>query len=608
MKILLTCIFKDDTEYDQIERMLKSFKPYVSGLCVALTSSNTKRLKKLIKDFGGEYIETSPETHPKIYSNGEFANFAEARNACFGHASSMQEKGQYDWWTWADCDDILVNGDELANVAEKAIEFKVDLVFFTYWYSINLKDGSFSDKDVQIDHLRERLIKPNMFKWVSRIHEIALPLDGNYQPKNTVYDYNPKEGRMCVWAHLTTPERSTKSMERNIKILESQAKDEQHKDPRTIFYLAKTYYDVANMSDKKEYFQLSDMLIDEYLFGEYPSGWAEERSNAWEYKGNIRALSGNHRGAIECYHKAIAEYGNRHMPFLLLAREYAEVGDQDQSQFWLDMALKMEAPQTRTTIGNPLEVKYLAASLKFNECIKKQDIDGAIQWLNTRNELAGVKDDPMLNTLTEAKVLNQAAMWIFNYSKWLKDTGHEDKIPFVLKSLPIDLGREMFARVIANDYVKPRKWDKKEIAYYASFGGEHFEQWSPNNLKSGIGGSETAVIELAKRWAKMGYKVTVFGDPREDEGEHDGVDYRPWYEINWQDEFNILILWRSPRLLDRDIKAKKIFMDLHDVASQLDWTDERMEKIDKIFFKSKFHRNMIPKLPEEKAVIISNGI
>lgn len=605
MKLLLTCIFKDDSEYADIERMLKSFMPYMAGLCVVLTGKDTTRLKALIKKYKGQYLQITPQTHPKVYIDGEFSHFAEARNICFAEASKMQEKEHFDYWTWADSDDVLVNGQELEEVTKKAKEFDMDMVFFTYWYSINLKNGSFSDKDVQIDHLRERLIKPNLCKWVSRLHEIALPKDDNYKPKITTYDYNPKENRLCVWAHLTTGEKSLQSMQRNIRILEAQAKEEEHKDPRTVFYLAKSYYDLANMSDKKELLQLSDLILDDYL---EKSGWAEERASAWEYKGNIRGITGNHRGAIECYHKSLAEYGNRNMPYLLLAKEYTEVGDNENADFWLDLALKMDAQGTRTTIGNPMEIKYIAAQLKFNQAIKKQDIDGAIQWLKVKNQITGETEEAIMKDLEAAKLMNQAAMWVFNYSKWLKETGHKDKIPYVLKSLPLELGREVFAHVMANEYTEPRVWGEKEIAYYASWGTEHFEQWSGKSLSKGIGGSETAVIELARRWVAQGYKVTVYGDPREDEGEIEGVTYRPWYEINWNDTFNILILWRSPHLLDRPIKAKKIFMDLHDVASQLDWTEPRMERVNKVFFKSKFHRSMIPKLSEEKVRIISNGI
>lgn len=181
-------------------------------------------------------------------------------------------------------------------------------------------------------------------------------------------------------------------------------------------------------------------------------------------------------------------------------------------------------------------------------------------------------------------------------------------MPYLLKALPFELGREPFAHFIANEIGIGKKWPKNSIVYFASGGSEHFEEFSPKSVADGQGGSETAVVRLATEWAKLGYKVTVFCDPRENGGIVNGVDYRPWYEFNWNDEFNVLILWRSPHLLDRKIKARKLFMDVHDVQSQMDWTDDRMKKIDKVFFKSLYQRNMLPKLPDSKAEIVSNGI
>lgn len=605
-KLLLTCIFKDDSEYDLAERMLRSFAPHVDGLAAVITgvSGQHDRLKALIKRHLGRYVVTRPDTHPGIYAKTDegyiFANFAEARNEAFKLASVLQETGKFDYWVWADADDIVLNGQELRTCAARAIELDLDSVFFTYWYAVQV-DEKGDIKDVLIEHLRERLLKPNMFKWVSRLHEIAVPLDGNYKPKNSLYDYNLKEGRSCVWVHLASMDRMEANLKRNTQILQMQIEEEQRKDPRTIFYLAKTYYDLGTT----EHLQQAEALIYEYL---KLSGWAEERSYAWEYVGNIKARTGDHRGAVECYYNGVKEFPARIMLYLLLSREYAELGLQEESRFWLDTATRMEMPTTRTTIGNPLEIKSLAASLKYNDAIKRQDLDQAIFWLKKRNELLSAHDDGMLKTLEEAKALNEAANWVLGYAKWLKETGHTDKIAALLDSLPVELGREAFSHFIANELKEPHVWGEKDIAIYASFGAEHFEQWSPKSFQKGIGGSETAVIELARRWVKLGYNVTVYGDPREDEGVYEGVTYKPYYTMNWKDQFNILILWRSPHLIERVVSAKRLFMDLHDIASQLDWTDERMKRIDKVFFKSQAHRKMLPKLPDEKAVVISNGI
>jgi hypothetical protein len=181
-------------------------------------------------------------------------------------------------------------------------------------------------------------------------------------------------------------------------------------------------------------------------------------------------------------------------------------------------------------------------------------------------------------------------------------------VRLLLQSLPPEPSREPPAAMIANEDSEPKVWGDDTIVYYASWGTEHFEQWSGKSLSRGIGGSETAVIRLAEEWVKKGWKVTVFCDPREEAGLINGVEYRPWYEINWKDTFNTLILWRSAHLLDRDIKAGRLFMDLHDLAYQHEYTPERMFKLTKVFFKSKYQRATLPDLPDDKAVIISNGI
>lgn len=605
-KILLTALVKDDTEFEILDRMLKSFMPYMSGLLVLANGMSGKFLdiERLIKQYKGHLIKADPKSHPYLYSQDEggifFSNFAKARTALFEYADDNL-KG-YDWYTWADTDDLLLNGEQLDPLADKAKELKLDAVFMTYWYSVRVKeDGSFNEGDVQIDHDRERLLKPGIFKWTSRLHEIAVVKEEGYKPKINVWDYNPKEERSIVWAHITTKDKSTDNMIRNLRILELQAREENNKDPRTLFYIAKTYYDL-NTPEKDE---KAIQLLTDYR---ELSGWAEERANSWEYTANIFARQGKHKVAINALHEGLKEFPNRHMFYLLLAKEYAEVNMFEQSDFWLDTVLRMDPPRSRTTIGNPLEIKFMSASLKYNQAIRNTQLEDAIMWMKKRLEYGGLKDDGMLKTLEESKALNDAAKNVVLYAKWLRDNKHEKLIQPLLSSLPYELGREQFAYVIQNDIKEGKKWPRKSIAYLASWGTTHFEGWSPKNMDTGIGGSETAVIELAKRWVKMGFDVTVFGDPRDDEGDYEGVHYRPWYHLNWKDEFDTLILWRSPHLLDKEIKARQVLLDLHDVSSNLDYTPERVKKLTKVFFKSKYHREMVPNIPDDKAVVISNGI
>lgn len=604
-RILLTAIIRGDTEYDRASEMFKSFMPYCDGLVVGVSGLDEghARLKKLIKKYNGHYIKITPEKNPKVYSKDDkgyfFSNFAGARNVVFEYADKLEG---YDWYTWADADDILVGGEDLQKVAEKAVVIKADRVFFTYWYAIKQRpDNTFDEDCVMIEHDRERLIKPRIFKWVSRIHEVTLPIDQNYKAVDAPYRFDVKAGQTTVWAHLTDESRATTNIKRNIRILEMQAKEENHQDPRTLFYLAKTYFDMG----AKEKDELALMLLEEYR---KMSGWAEERANSWEYTAKILCRRGNHKASVEALFSALKEYPNRHMYFLLLAKEYAEIGLTEQSDFWLDTAVKMDPPTSRTTIGNPLEIKFMAASMMFNKAMRDVKLDDAIKWLKVRSELGGIEEKERLQMLEDAKTLNEAGKWAYNFAIWLKNEGHRDKIKYLLQALPQELGSEPFAQYLANEVSEPKTWGKKSIVYVASWQAQHFEKWSPKNMESGIGGSETAVIELSKRWVKKGYDVTVYGDPREDAGDYEGVHYRPYYELNWKDKFNILIFWRTPHFLDKELDAKRIYYDAHDIESNLNWTPERVKRVDKVFFKSKFHRSMCPNIPDDKVAVIGNGI
>lgn len=600
MRILLTAIFKDDSEAEMVKRMLESFMPYVQGLAVAITGLSGKhaKLDKLIKKHKGKIVYTTPTSHPNIYAkdgdNWYFANFAEARNASFRLAEEMHEKEPYDFFIWADADDILIHGDKLKEIAEKAKSGGLDSLFIDYWYSCQIVEDRITA--VEIEHIRERLLKPGVFKWISRLHEVAVPKDGNYEPRQSKYE---EEGEKMVWAHIPSTERVDQNLRRNTQILELQIKEEERKDPRTLFYLAKTYVDVAKIDGKFELLQLALGLLEEYR---EKSGWAEERGNSWEYSGNIYAFLQDHRQAIACYHKAIEESPLHHLPYLFLSREYTAIGLHEVAGHWLDTALKMDPPKARTTIGNPLETKVVAASLKYNEAMRQQNLEEAIHWVKVRNELLK-SDDGMLQVLLEAKSINDAARNVFNYAKWLKDNGHEDKIRPLLDAVAPDMKNEPFVRFIANEIQPPKIWEESTIVYFCA---SQFAPWDPSK-DEGLGGSESAVKELSKQWVAKGYEVTVYANV-ESEGAFDGVTYKHWSSFNAKDEFNILILWRNVAALDMNFKAKKIFIDLHDVVSNLDFTPERIEKLTKVFVKSQYHRRMIPSVPDEKVKIISNGI
>ena len=618
-KIALACIVKDDQEALIFERMLESIMPYVHGLYVAVTgvSGEHQQIHDIVKKYGGTSVSTSPETHPKIYSQIDgkwiFSHFAEARNVSF----DLVPEG-YDFITWADADDIIVAGHELVRVAQKAKELKLDEVYFVYWYAVRTNEKG-EVTEIIIDQIRERLLKPGVFKWVSRLHEVCAPKESGYRPKNSLYELDPKLDQNCVWLHTAEYTQGSTAHDkiagRNKQILEIQVEEENYRDPRTLFYLGKTCFDLGT----PEMLERAKSLLTRYRA---MSGWDAERANACEFLGLIAAKEGDFRQCVRIYHEAIQEYPHNHLAYLRLAEAYLNLNLRSFARHWLDVVMKMDPPKAGETVGNPFEIKFIGASLEYRMALAENDLVKMEEWARIRSKLLG-KDDGLLKEVLEAKALNEAAKSTFNLSKWLKDNGHVEKVSNLLNLLPTELVNQPYLGQIYKHFIEPKKWGKKEIAYYASMGGPHFEQWGPKSLEKGIGGSETAVLELAKEWATDGYDVTVFCDCGDEEGlwsqfaEYDpntksltrgSVKFVPYYKMNWNDEFNILILWRNPFMLDNEIKAKRLYMDLHDIANQTDWTKERMDKIDKVFFKSGFHRRNVPDLPDSKAIVISNGI
>ena len=70
----------------------------------------------------------------------------------------------------------------------------------------------------------------------------------------------------------------------------------------------------------------------------------------------------------------------------------------------------------------------------------------------------------------------------------------------------------------------------------------------------------------------------------------------------------VTVIWRSPKPAEYPINTKKLYIDVHDAIGKGEFNESRLEKIDKIFVKSKAHRDLYPDVPDEKFVIVPNGV
>lgn len=139
--------------------------------------------------------------------------------------------------------------------------------------------------------------------------------------------------------------------------------------------------------------------------------------------------------------------------------------------------------------------------------------------------------------------------------------------------------------------------------------GVTVESWDPHTAAvRGIGGSETAVIELGKRLAALGCRVRVYCRV-ETAGLYDGVEYRSMGESAAAAGCDVLIAWRNATLLETT-PAKVKWLWLHDTEA-IGPSSWNLSLADRILVLSQWHAEHVAKLyPEhaKKITVTRNGI
>lgn len=588
MKIPACIIIKDDQELPILKKAVASIKPYVDGIYITANGKEVSGIGSYCKDEGLHYSYLAWDN-----------DFSAQRNFNFSQAPQ-----DADYIFWMDTDDILYGAEHLREVAEIAKQNRHDLVFFTYWYGclFNGEPSKQTLADIEMEHMRERLIRPGTHRWEGRLHETPIPISGarnNY----TKFPYDPKNKPIAVM-HTATIDKAFETMKRNKDILEIQLAEEREKgeaDPRTLLNLMKIYAEDEKEENYPKVFEMGE----EYL---KKSGWDEERGTCCEQMAIVSGKMGNHKDAITYLHRAISEWPSQVLFYIRLAGEYFNVKNYRSAKHWLEIAGTMTAKQDTAGLFNFKAMKLMYTKLLVEVAYKvDRNLPLALQAARKLYE-----EDPTdanrdrMTFIANLNDLNEASQDAHKLAKYLKSIGREDSIGKMLNALPDEISTQPLFLRMRRDVTPPRRWERDEICYFANFGGNHFEKWDSTSLDKGIGGSETAVIRLAEEWVKQGYRVTVYGDPFI-KGVQNGVNYLPWYYFNHKDSFNIFIQWRS-WALSTEIKARKFYVDLHDVFSGIDITKEEEFHVDKFMVKSQYHRSLAPNIPDDKFTIISNGL
>jgi tetratricopeptide (TPR) repeat protein len=400
--------------------------------------------------------------------------------------------------------------------------------------------------------------------------------------------------------HHAEEERTFASFDRNIRMLEMQMEDEQKDpDPRTFYYLASTYMDAGQLDEAIQ------------LFNDYItlSGWDQERAVAHTKLGRIYLSRDNMTEAQNHFMLAIGEDPENPEPRVEMGSLMVQLNNYPKARLWLEGVEAMEKNLT-TLERNPMSYTfrtYLLLSetyLNLGGKYLEKAVEYAKKALKYKKKDKGVKEYvKMVENVSRDRTMTKHIVEVYSM---LKRNKEEDKMKTLIESVPKQLeDNPLFVKLRQKESFK---WPEKSIVIMT--GDTALDAWGPWSLAEGIGGSEEAIIRLAPKLAKLGYRVVVFAKPGHQAGldEATGVMWRNYWECNLEDEFDIFIAWRAPFIFEKKIKARKSYLWLHDVMEEGEFGQNRIDNFDKCIVLSKYHRLLFPMVPENKILLSGNGI
>lgn len=581
MRIALAMIVKGSNEEAiMLDRCLESLAPFVDGIFITRTTSEGEKKNAAVANVALKY--------GAVLSDFEWVDdFSAARNFNFS-----QVPKDFDFILWSDADDIWRGMEHLRSTMEKSPHMDG----FGFWY---LYDWDEHKKPVVV-HRKTMLIKNDgCAVWQGAIHE-------DLQPTRSV-EIGLIEGIERL--HITNKERSTKNSERNLRIAkkEIKLKDE---DPRS-------YWNLANAQ-----FAISDFESSRRTFLEFidSSQSTEEIYLARTRLANVYKALNKREECIRELQSAIGLYPAIPDAYLQLASYYYDFENYDKAEEYCLQGMVKRPQIMKMVVYNPRDYDYNPMMLLSKIYYHKHRPDLMLPLLKGCLKIYP-NDKPLQQYVKDAEKDKEMLGKALEHIKKLQKIKDKAKLKKELDKLPEDLRSHPHIVQLRNQNFIKKESSGKDLVIYC---GNTVHEWYPGTK---MGGSEEAVVHLVEEYAKQGWNVTVYNNcghrsisipimvpiqakkgTYAEVSRKGSITYKPFWEFNYRDKQDVVILWRWAKPLDAEINAPKIFLDLHDVVPEGELTPKRLERVTKIFVKSKFHRSLFPNTPDDKFCIVPNGL
>lgn len=531
MKLSACLIVRED---EHLSRTIESIRPWVDEIVIVSEVDNAEA-RRLADRFAicTDHLGTEEILKGRYpWLLGRLVNFGAMRQRSFDLATG-------DYLTWIDTDDVIIGGEHLREAVGMLAELDTPRLFCKYEYSFDEQGRA---KHVQ---WRERVVRNDgSCRWQHRGHENIVALNGK---PSEVFDHR------IIWKHERTDYGNKPGL--NLALVRLEAEEKGYDGWAAINLGSECFLAAAGAQSETERTDLLREAIEHLEAYWGMSGWGDQRCYA--------ALK-----IVTCY--------------IGLDPTGIKPETYEAATMWAERAKEIRPHWVDPHVA--LANMAMLRSSKASREEAREEMRAVLAHCEAA--LAGETNTPLATDLRQTGSiygLMQAAHetledWPAALSCVEKVIAEEGNDPTLLL---LERNYDERIRGIAECY-GPRALD---IVIAAP--GFSSSRWDPELFEqNGVGGSETAVMHMAKRLAAKGHRVRVYGNPSKP-GLWDGVLYYSFMPP-FGTSCDVLVAWRlAPMLEWCDAKVRLLWV--HDtVAHSMDW--RLAYKADAILALSEWHR------------------
>ena len=527
---------------DSLRHCLQNNKQFIDHWTIVDTGS-TDETKQII-------LEEMKDVPGNLYKIN-FADFSQARNKSLDLSSKSCK-----YTIILDDSYIIHGGDKLRRELKK-----------TKTKCFSLKIGIFMNRFLSNSYYSNRIFKTSEnFRYKYRVHEIL-----DVKQKDIHHLMNDDDIFIHDNETYQLKNRSIRRYHSDIKLLLLDLKVYPH-DPRILYYIAKTYYNLEKYDESRRYYKILrnyKNIHQEYLFAAIYDviciKFIENKSDDHSIEEELIQVQNIFRSRVEpCYKLAIL---------------YKNAGKIEQADKILSTIINSPKPNLIHTNIEPDVYDFLIPYLYIE--VKLQ-----------------------LGKLAEGVKVLQAQLQKFPLNQPLLN------IKYALHGDSMNISSISLSTI------------SKTIVFHT--GGEQamYKNWNPRG-DTRISGSEYMAMNLAKEFVAMGYRVFVIGSFTDENSDIDHqcihekveyIDYKYFQEFALKYVIDYLVILRYTENLVYYDNIKNVFLWVHDVLPITNSSicfQTHQTKFRKIIAISNWQKHNIASkmnLPEELFVVSRNAI